>query len=70
MPWLFHIKFMRRINVISLRKFVLNVELILWGIRFTSLILSEYYDDVKGNSGAGGGSYRQVNRARQSMKNK
>jgi len=71
MPWLFHIKFMRRITVISLRKFVLNVELKLWGIRFTGLILSEYYDDVKGNSGAGvGRSYRRANRARQSMKNK
>jgi len=62
---------MRRITVISLRKFVLNVELILWGIQFTGLILSKYYDDVKGNSGVGGGrSYRQANRAFQSMKNK
>jgi len=69
---------MRRIAVISLRKFALNVELILWGIRFTGIIPSEYHDDVKGNSraggegggGGGGGSYRQANRARQSMKNK
>jgi len=61
---------MRRITVISLRKFVLNVELILWGIRFTGLILGEYYDDVKGNSGAERERYRQANRACQIMKNK
>jgi len=61
---------MRRITVISLRKFVLNVELIPWGIRFTGLILGEYYDDVKGNFRARGGRYRQANQACQSMKNK
>lgn len=58
------------ITVISLRKFVLNVKLILLGIRFTGLILGEYYDDVKGNSGAGGERYRRANWACQSMKNK
>jgi len=36
----------RTITVISLRKFVLNVELILLGIRLTGLILGEYYDDM------------------------